>query len=344
MKDVRQQETWSRRRFVMALPLLGALPLMGCTGVEMKGTARLGLKLMGTQVDIVAEHVDARLRDVAMAAAFAEMQRLEGLMSRYREESAVRRIGAAAGRHPVPVPPEVMAVLQEAKRVYLDSRGAFDPTVGALSGWQFEPGRQAMPMASDIAGALQRVGGQYLHLDPVAGTAFLEQPGMALDLGGIAKLPILAAGLQVLERAGVDNALVNGGGDVLTMGHMAGRPWRVGVRDPRAPDTLLGILEMEGRGVVASSGDYERGFVVAGRRFHHVLDPRTGWPTTGVQGVTLLARDISQINGWGTALMVQGPAQALAWCRRHAEAELLVAGSVGMVWQSSGMRAMLKPA
>ncbi len=343
MNDTRQWASWSRRRFVMALPLLGALPWVSHLGATANGARHRSRRLMGTQVDIVADGVDADMLDVAMSAAFAEMQRLEALMSRYRKDSAVHHIGVAAGRHPVPVPSEVMAVLQAAKRVYLDSRGAFDATIGALSGWRFEPGREAMPAAADIASELRHVGGQYLHLDHVAGTAFLERPGMALDLGGIAKLPILAAGLHVLEREGIRNALVNGGGDVLAMGRLAGRPWRVGVRDPRAPARLLGVLEVDGRGVVASSGDYERGFVVGGRRLHHVLDPQTGWPTTGVHGVTLLARDISAVNGWGSALMVQGPARALAWCNRHSEAELLMAGSDGMVWQSPGMQSVLKP-
>src|SRR5690606_10778430 len=103
------------------------------------------------------------------------------------------------------------------------------------------------------------------------------------------------------------------GGDVLTLGRLQGRPWRVGVRDPRAPAQLLGAIEVDGRGVVASSGDYERGFVRAGRRLHHVLDPRTGWPTTGVPGVALFARQVEAVNGWGTALMVQGTAAAPTW-------------------------------
>jgi thiamine biosynthesis lipoprotein len=85
------------------------------------------------------------------------------------------------------------------------------------------------------------------------------------------------------------------------------------VRDPRAPSKLLGAIEVEGFGVVASSGDYERGFMHQGRRLHHVLDPQTGWPTQGVHGVALLARDVRAVNGWGTALMVQGMAAVPAW-------------------------------
>jgi thiamine biosynthesis lipoprotein len=129
---------------------------------------------------------------------------------------------------------------------------------------------------------------------------------------------------------------------VLAAGSLQGRPWRVGVRDPAAPARLLGVLELQGGGVVASSGDYERGFVRAGRRLHHVLDPRTGWPTEGVHGVALRARTVDEVNGWGTALMVRGAAQAGAWHAQHPGVDALVADAGGARWLSQGMAAALK--
>lgn len=332
----------TRRRFALALPLLGALPWALPGPSNAASPQRASRTLMGTRVDLVVDHGDGPQAQAAMTLAFAEMQRLQDLLSRYHEGSIVQRLSAAAGRQPIAVPPEAMAVLQSAARVFQKSNGAFDPTVGALAGWHFEPGHQAMPSPSEIRQALPHVNGRALQLDARAQTAYLTQAGMALDLGGIAKLPILAAGLQVLQREGIRNALINGGGDVLTLGRLQGRPWRVGVRDPRAPAQLLGVIELDGTGVVASSGDYERGFVNAGRRLHHVLDPRTGWPTTGVPGVALLARHVDEVNGWGTALMVQGPQAAPAWAARHRQASVLVASHDGALWQSSGMRAALR--
>ena len=115
---------------------------------------------------------------------------------------------------------------------------------------------------------------------------------MRIDLGGIAKLYIIEAGAKALERQGVARALVNGGGDVACFGAM---PWRIAVRDPRAPDTLIGVLSIE-RGIVASSGDYERYFERDGRRYHHILDPRTGYPSTGVRGVTLVSERLDVVS------------------------------------------------
>ena len=201
-----------------------------------------------------------------------------------------------------------------------------------------------MPSTAQISQALQHIGADKLQLSAANNTARLTQSGMALDLGGIAKLPILAAGLEALQAQGVENALINGGGDVVTMGLNQGKAWRIGIRDPRQPSQLLGAVAIEGQGVVASSGDYERCFERDGQRYHHVLNPRTGWPTTQVHGVALVARDVAAVNGWGTALMVQGPAAAPAWSQRHPEVALLLADRDGQVWQNASMAQQLQTA
>ena len=201
-----------------------------------------------------------------------------------------------------------------------------------------------MPSTAQISQALQHIGADKLQLSAANNTARLTQSGMALDLGGIAKLPILAAGLAALQAQGVENALINGGGDVVTMGLNQGKAWRIGIRDPRQPSQLLGAVAIEGQGVVASSGDYERCFERDGQRYHHVLNPRTGWPTTQVHGVALVARDVAAVNGWGTALMVQGPAAAPAWSQRHPEVALLLADRDGQVWQNASMAQQLQTA
>ncbi len=338
----------SRRRLAFALPLLAGLPQLAAAQPAAAGPLlRQSRELMGTRVDLAvalppgAAAPQQAQAQAAMARAFAEMQRLEALMSRYRPDSDVARVAAAAGRHPVRVAPQVLGVLRTAQQLHQDSAGAFDATVGALDGWHFEAGRQSVPPAHEVAQALRLVDGRALQLDERAGTAYLARPGMRLDLGGVAKLPILQAGLRTLAGAGLGDALVNGGGDVLVSGTHHGQPWRVGLRDPAMPQRLLGVLAVQGPAVVASSGDYERGFVHGGRRLHHVLDPRTGWPTQGVHGVALVASTVEQVNGWGAALMVQGPGHAAAWSARHPGVDVLVASATGERWTSAGMRTRL---
>ena len=339
-----------RRRLVMAVPLLGGLAwarsgraaaLQAAPSAVQGVVLRDRRPLLGTAVDIVVQGQDAAALRQAMDQAYARMQVLQALFSRFEPHSAVRRIGDAAGVRAVPVPPVVMAVLQEAKRVSAATGGAFDATVGGLKAWHFGAGEQRMPDAREVARQLRYVNAGALVLDARAGTAFLQRPGMALDLGGIAKLPILEAGMQVLQAHGVENAMVNGGGDVLVQGQLQGRPWRVGLRDPRAPSQLLGAVALQGSALVASSGDYERCFMHAGQRQHHVLDPHTGWPTQGVHGVSLVARSVAEVNGLGTALMVLGPVAGRALAEQTPGLAVLMAQSDGSVWQSAAMQRRL---
>lgn len=342
----------SRRRFVLALPLLGAAAQLAspswagvaASSATPSGQVHASRVLMGTRVDITVAVSENRVRDAREAAhaAFEHMEKLEAMMSRYNKNSNIARIERAAGQHPVPIAPEVMAVLQTAKRLHSSSAGAFDVTVGALRGWNFTPGQESAPTPAQIKQALALVNMKDLVLNERASTAYLARPGMALDLGGVAKLPILEAGINVLTKAGIPNALINGGGDVLTRGLLHHQPWRIGVRDPGNPTHLLGVLELEGTRVLASSGDYERYFLSGQHRLHHVLNPHTGWPTEGTRGVALLASNVDDVNGWGTALMVHGLAHADAWHTQYPNTEGLLVASNGRRWISHGMAQLLR--
>lgn len=335
----------TRRRLAMALPLLGAAALapaalQAATPAVVERSQRT---LMGTQVDMVAQGLDAGALRSAMDRAWSEMERLTALMTRYHPDSTVSALHRAAGQHAVAVPTEVLAVLQAAQAIAAQTHGAFDATVGALP-WQFGTAEQHLPSAQDIDAQRRLVGYRGLVIDAKAGTAFLQQRGMALDLGGIAKLPILEAGMRTLRAQGVEHAMLNGGGDVLVAGRLQGRPWRVGLRDPRAPERLLGVLALEGQAIVASSGDYERFFMAQGERQHHILNPATGRPTQGPRGVSLLARDAASVNGLGTALMVMGSAAAPALLQQRPGVQALVVERDHSIWQTPGMAAVLRTA
>ena len=330
----------SRRRVALAIPLLGSA-LWAATAKASTPVLRTQRPVVGTAVDIVVEGADAQQLRSATEHAFARMRELEALLSKYDPQSPVSRVSAAAGKHPVAVPPAVMAVLREAQRIHAVTDGAFDVTVGGLKAWHFGEGVQQMPQAEEVARQLSLVGAQDLVLDTNAGTAFLRRRGMALDLGGIAKLPILEAGMRVLQEHGIDNAMVNGGGDVLVRGQIQGRAWRVGLRDPRTPSQLLGAVSLQGSAVVASSGDYERYFLHQGQRQHHVLNPRTGWPTTGVHGVSLIASSVAQVNGLGASIMVMGADAGKALAHKQGNLAVLFAQSNGQVWKSPAMARQL---
>src|SRR5512133_1336469 len=277
-----------RRRVALALPLLACGLVV--PSVQAKADVHQSSQiLMGTRVDLTLQGHDSAALAGAAATAFAEMSRLADMMSRYRSTSALSAINLMAGLQPVAVPPELMRVLQMARQAGQASGGAFDSTVGSLRDWDFDPQHPSMPSPQRIETQLSLVDQKHgLVLDERAGTAYLTKRGMRMDLGGVAKLPILQAGLRQLQNRGVSNAMINGGGDVLVTGRLHGRPWRVGLRDPRQPGQLLGVVSLT-QGFVAASGDYERFMTRQGKRLHHILEPKTGYPSTGPHGVTLIS-------------------------------------------------------
>ncbi|NDP40670.1 MAG: FAD:protein FMN transferase [Rhodoferax sp.] len=326
-----------RRRLALALPLLACGLVV--PSVQAKADVHQSSRiLMGTRVDLTLQgNGSAVALAAATTAAFTEMNRLADMMSRYRVANALNAINLMAGLQPVPVPPELLRVLLMARQAGQASGGAFDTTVGSLRDWDFSPEHPSIATARQIAAQLSLVDQKRgLLIDERAGTAYLTKRGMRLDLGGIAKLPILQAGLRQLQSRGVSNAMINGGGDVLVMGRLNGRPWRVGLRDPRQPSQLLGVVSLT-QGFVAASGDYERFVMQGGKRLHHILDPKTGYPSTGPHGVTLISEQLELINGLGAALMVAGGDAGRTRIGRTPGIDALIVDADRSLWLSAGM-------
>lgn len=336
----------ARRRWLAALPLLATgLYLNPCLALgQAAGVHQAARLLMGTRLDITVQADDALAAGRAMDAAFVEMGRLADMMSRYpgsRATSTVHALHEAAGLRPVPVAPEMLQVLNMAKTISQRSAGAFDITVGVFDGWGFDPDQKKIPSIEDIAREIPLVNHRDLIVDNKSASAYLRRPGMRIDLGGIAKLPILRAGLRVLQAHGMGSAMLNGGGDVLVSGQLQGRDWRVGLRDPRDPSRLLGVVGLS-EGFVAASGDYERCFVRNGRRYHHILDPKTGQPTQGPHGVTLVSRQLEAINGLGAAIMVAGARAGRELLAPLAGVDALIVEADQRLWLSPGMARRLQ--
>lgn len=331
-----------RRRFALGLLVTAGLQPAARAADDRVQTEQRSA--MGTWVRITVVHDVPQRRRQALHSAWRHLLARADMMSRYREGHALQALSAHAGRpgwQPVPAP--LLQVLEMAQQVSAFTDGAFDATVGAYRDWRFESGAAPHVVdASTLQAQRTAVGWRALQVDAARGVARLARAGMAIDLGGIAKLPILESTMQVLADHGIHEAMIDGGGDVLCRGQRLGRDWRVGIRDPLAPQRLLGVLSLRD-GVVASSGDYERGFDRGGRRWHHVLDPATGWPTQGVRGVALVAGDVRAVNGLGTAIMVAGPAAARAWLAQRTQVQALVATPQGH-WMTSGLAARLEPA
>lgn len=325
----------SRRQLLLGAGM--ALAPLVCLPVQ-AGSApyRVRRPLMGTLVDVVVEAGPTPQVQRQVQAALDEMQRLEAVMSRFDPHSQVSRINALAGRGTaVPVTRDLMRVLVQAQALAQRTGGRFDPALGAFTS-QIDPGRGLLD-AAQLRRLLPHARPQALVLDRQRQTARLVDAQARLDLGGVAKLPILQVGVARLQAMGLHGVMINGGGDVLATARSDGQPWRIGIRDAAHPDRLLAMVPLR-EGVVASSGDYERYIDLGRTRLHHIIDPATGRSTQGVHGVTLVGVRAEQVNGLGTAAMVAGPRAAARQLAQWGVRDFVVMHADGQVEASAGLR------
>ncbi|MCW5833068.1 MAG: FAD:protein FMN transferase [Labilithrix sp.] len=272
---------------------------------------------MGTHVTFAAyttPSTDARKTRAAFDAAIEEIKRIEALMTTWRD-SEVTRINAAAGKAPVKVSAETFDVIREAVRTSELSEGTFDITFHTLHGlWKFDEDLDPHPPADkDVKARLAFVGYRNIKLDAAAQTVMLTKDKTQIGLGGIAKGYAVDMAAKVLERAGLTSFFVQAGGDLLTRGRKPdGTEWQAGIRDPRGPEGKYFARLPVTDHAFSTAGDYERAYVVGGKRYHHIIDPRTGQPATGCRSVTIWAPTALLADEIDDAVFVLGPEKGMA--------------------------------
>lgn len=220
------------------------------------------------------------------STAINEVRRIEAKYSRYRADSVVGRINAAAGGTSIACDAETNALFDYAQTLYEASQGLFDITSGVLRrAWNFKLAR--VPTADELRPLLDLIG--WTRVERTSGSIRLPRAGMEIDLGGFGKEYAADRAAALLLEAGVSSGFVNLGGDLRVIGpQIDGAPWSIGIQDPRDLNAAIASLPVE-RGALATSGDYERFFELDGRRYCHVLDPRTGYPVTAWRSITVVA-------------------------------------------------------
>ncbi|MEZ4288582.1 MAG: FAD:protein FMN transferase [Polyangiales bacterium] len=293
---------------------------------------------MGT---IFRVYVDADLETAqpAVMAALSEIERLEDVLSEWRDDSEISEINRSAGVRPVKVSDEVFAVIEAGVKVSEWSGGAFDLSWAALRGlYSFDPDHPKIPSLEELRPRLDLIDYKEIELDSKAKTVFLKKKGMAIGTGAIAKAMRSIAPAEYSAR-GIENYMIFGGGQVQVHGQRRDdRPWRVGIQHPRSAEHYFGSLESEGASF-STSGDYENVIIDRdGKRWHHIIDTKTGLPADKTMSVTVVSSSGIYADALSTAAFVLGPERALKMFESlPIDADLVIVG-IDCVFRSSALK------
>jgi FAD:protein FMN transferase len=321
----------------------GASDASATSSAPGSGTARMverSFVTMGSPLKLTAWTNDEPTAVQAFEALFKEFERLDAALSIWKPGSDVVRINAAAGNRAVPVGADVLNVLAAARRVSEWTDGKFDVSFGALSDvWKFDQDKDnRIPTEAEIRARLPLINYRDINVDERAGTVALARPGMRIHLGGIGKGYAVDHGTAILRAAGVTSFMIQFGGDLYVAGFQNGRPWRLGIRDPRGPaDRSFAELDLSDA-TFSTSGDYERFFIKDGRRYAHIIDPGTGQPARGCRSVTIVSNNATLADGLSTGVFLLGPDKGMALIERLPDVEGVIVSASNEVLVSSGLK------
>ena len=315
--------------------------LLGCASSA--HVVKRGQMHMGTLVFLTAVASDDQLAHDAIEKGFAEIHRLEEILSTWIPESELSRVNAAAGNAPVKVSPETIEVLEHSLAMARLTDGGFNVAIGpAVEAWNVSrEGRIPSQESLDAARSLMDL--SEVHVNKEAGTVYLARSGMRVDVGGIGKGYAADSAARVMQEAGAAAGVVAISGDIKTFGRLPdGQRFVFGIQHPRQENGItLGRLELEDE-AVSTAGDYQRYFLKNGIRYHHILDPRTLRPARLAQSVTIVARSGVLADGLDTGIFVMGPEQGMALIERLPGVEGVIVGADGSLSTSSGLQDRLQ--
>lgn len=300
---------------------------------------------MGTHVLFAAYTTEAMSEEAIrpkLQKALDEIRRLQTLMTTWSDDSEISKINAAAGKQAVAVGPETFEVIQKSIWIGDKSEGVFDITFEAMKGlWKFDEGAvEVVPSKEAIEKARKLIDYRQIELDDKKRTVKLKKEGMRMSLGGIGKGYAIDAASRVLKAEGIEAFLAQAGGDLYVAGKKPDHSkFKVGVRDPRGkgPNDYFALIEVEDH-AFSTAGDYERTFVKDGKRYHHIIDPRTGYPATASRSVTVWAKDAFTADAIDDAIFILGPEKGLKLVDSIEDAGCVIVDAKNKVWVSERIK------
>lgn len=322
--------------------LLAALALLLMSFSVKAGWHSDTQNIMGTVVNVSLWLDDEVKGKAAVAAVMADMHRIDKQYSPFIPNSELSQVNELAPKvsaaHPLPISPEFASIIQRAEHYSRLSEGAFDITFASL-GRHYDYRKGLKPSDAQFEELLPQINYTYIHLDTKANTIYFDHPKVFIDLGGIAKGFAVDRGAEILRKYGVVHANISAGGDSRVMGDKLGKPWLVGIRNPRAKDknSVAITLPLENC-AISTSGDYERFFIDKdGQRVHHIVNPRTGKSPHGIISVSVIGPTGFDTDPLTKTIFIMGHEKGLALINKLPGFDAVVITDAGKILYSKGL-------
>jgi FAD:protein FMN transferase len=299
--------------------------------------------IMGTRITVELWSDDEQKAQAAIDAVLDEMRHIDDSMSTYKPSSEVSQVNAKAADGPMRISKELFDLLVTAKEYSVITDGAFDITYASV-GYMYDFRKHIRPNEEQIDKALPAVDYRHVLLNAKNQTVQFSQKGVRIDLGGIAKGYSVDCGINVLKSLGYTRAYVSAGGDSRIIGDRFGKPWMVGIRDPRKGEGEVITRIPLADAAISTSGDYERFFEEGGVRYHHIIDPHTGHSASKVRSATVIGQYATRTDGLSKTAFVLGPEKAMEIYNRIDDIDAIIVKLDGTVIYSKGIEPARAPA
>lgn len=295
--------------------------------------------LMGSRFDITIEAKDSLSSEKYIDESIAEIERIENLISEWRPQTQISEVNRNAGIKPVKVDKEVIRLTQSGIYFSKLTNGAFDISIVAMDKiWKFDGSMTSMPSPEAIKKSVEKVGYQNIEIDTVASTIFLKKPGMKIGFGSIGKGYAADKTRELMETKGVKAGIINASGDLTTWGkQFNGKYWTVGITNPFKNDAYTEVLKLK-RFAVTTSGNYEKFVEFDGKRYAHIINPKTGMPSTGICSASVFGPSAEIANGFSTSIMVLGVDEGLKLLAKFPDYSCVLITDKGEVIKSKNFR------
>lgn len=297
--------------------------------------ARAHASIMGTEIAVEVWHREQNKSETAVESVLAEMRRVDALMSVYKNDSEMSQINQYAAEKAVSVSDELFYLIRQALDFSVKTKGAFDITYASV-GYLYNFRESTRPDQQAIESALPGIDYRLVALDDEQRSVRFLKNGVRIDLGGIAKGYAVDQAISGLKKQGIEHARVTAGGDTRVLGTRLGRPWTVGIRDPRLGEKMVAVIPLLDE-AISTSGDYERYFDESGIRYHHIINPETGDSARGLRSVSIIGPQAVVTDALSTSVFVLGIEAGIELINSMQDYEAIIVDNDGELHYSKGL-------